>query len=287
MQLIQTINKGKHMTKEKKIDSNESKNFMESLKANESLKTVLSTALKNTQSLMSVLLPKISLAIKDLIVEFNTKNKGNTKTSDSDLIQVRALREHAFNLVNYNRKQQLNTAFEMVVTRAIRLALMATDYSSEFNVDTKTNSVFVMSKIATPYIVEKLEGQKSATKKRPNTSTELVEINTGIIDKIYRVKYPTKVLRRAKTKDESPEYTLKDMALAFSKNFKLAVSYATNRKVDFFDLIDDDTIKVITDMKKLLDTSLNQVSNFNNQFQVDIDGDGIEKRETLKTAINQ
>jgi len=275
------------MTKEKKVDSNETKNFMESLKANESLKTVLSTALKNTQSLMSVLLPKISLAIKDLIVEFNTKNKGNTKTTDSDLIQVKALREHAFNLVNYNRKQQLNTAFEMVVTRAIRLALMATDYSNEFNVDTKTNSVFVMSKIATPYIVEKLEGQKSATKKRPNTSTELVEINTGIIDKIYRVKYPTKVLRRAKTKDESQEYTLKDMALAFSKNFKLAVSYATSRKVEFFDLIDDDTIKTITDMKKLLDTSLNQVVNFNNQFQVDIDGDGIEKRETLKTAINQ
>jgi len=275
------------MTKEKKIDSNETKNFMESLKANESLKSVLSTALKNTQSLMGVLLPKISLAIKDLIVEFNAKNKGNTKTTDSDLIQVKALREHAFNLVNYNRKQQLNTAFEMVVTRAIRLALMATDYSNEFNVDTKTNSVFVMSKIATPYIVEKLEGQKSATKKRPNTSTELVEINTGIIDKIYRVKYPTKVLRRAKTKDESQEYTLKDMALAFSKNFKLAVSYATNRKVDFFDLIDDDTVKTITEMKKLLDTSLNQVINFNNQFQVDIDGDGIEKRETLKTAINQ
>jgi len=275
------------MTKEKKIDSNETKNFMESLKANESLKNVLSTALKNTQSLMSVLLPKISLAIKDLIVEFNAKNKGNTKTTDTDLIQVKALREHAFSLVNYNRKQQLNTAFEMVVTRAIRLALMATDYSTEFNVDTKTNSVFVMSKIATPYIVEKLEGQKSATKKRPNTSTELVEINTGIIDKIYRVKYPTKVLRRAKTKDESQEYTLKDMALAFSKNFKLAVSYATSRKVEFFDLIDDDTVKTITDMKKLLDTSFNQVVNFNNQFQVDIDGDGIEKRETLKTAINQ
>ena len=275
------------MTKETKKETNETINFMESLKANESLKSVLSTALKNTHSLMSVLLPKISLAIKDLIVEFNAKNKGNTKTSDSDLIQVKALREHAFNLVNYNRKQQLNTAFEMVVTRAIRLALMATDYSTEFNVDTKTNSVFVMSKIATPYIVEKLEGQKSATKKRPNTSTELVEINTGIIDKIYRVKYPTKVLRRAKTKDESQEYTLKDMALAFSKNFKLAVSYATNRKVDFFDLIDDDTVKTITDMKKLLDTSFNQVVNFNNQFQVDIDGDGIEKRETLKTAINQ
>ena len=275
------------MTKETKKETNETKNFMESLKANESLKSVLSTALKNTQSLMSVLLPKISLAIKDLIVEFNAKNKDNTKTTDTDLIQVKALREHAFNLVNYNRKQQLNTAFEMVVTRAIRLALMATDYSTEFNVDTKTNSVFVMSKIATPYIVEKLEGQKSATKKRPNTSTELVEINTGIIDKIYRVKYPTKVLRRAKTKDESQEYTLKDMALAFSKNFKLAVSYATNRKVDFFDLIDDDTVKTITDMKKLLDTSFNQVVNFNNQFQVDIDGDGIEKRETLKTAINQ
>ena len=275
------------MTKETKKETNETKNFMESLKANESLKTLLSTALKNTHSLMSVLLPKLSLAIKDLIVEFNLKNKDNTKTTDTDLIQVKALREHAFNLVNYNRKQQLNTAFEMVVTRAIRLALMATDYSTEFNVDTKTNSVFVMSKIATPYIVEKLEGQKSATKKRPNTSTELVEINTGIIDKIYRVKYPTKVLRRAKTKDESQEYTLKDMALAFSKNFKLAVNYATNRKVDFFDLIDDDTVKTITEMKKLLDTSFNQVVNFNNQFQVDIDGDGIEKRETLKTAINQ
>jgi len=276
------------MTKtETKKETNETKNFMDSLKANESLKSVLSTALKNTQSLMSVLLPKIATAIKDLIIEFKAKNKNNTKTNETDLIQVKALREHAFQLVNYNRKEQLNTAFEMVVTRAIRLALMTVDYSNEFNVDTKTNSVFVMSKIATPFIVEKLEGQKSATKKKPNTSTELVEINTGIIDKVFRVKYPTKVLRRAKTKDESPEYTLKDMSVAFTKNFRLAVAYASQRKVDFFDLIDDETVKTIVEMKKLLDTNLNQVVNFNNQFQVNIDGDGIEKRETEKIVINK
>jgi len=40
-------------------------------------------------------------------------------------------------------------------------------------------------------------------------------------------------------------------------------------------------------MKKLLDTNLNQVVNFNNQFQVNIDGDGIEKRETEKIVINK
>ena len=69
------------MTKETKKETatNEIKNFMDSLKSNESVKTTLLVALKNTTNLMGNIMPKLANSIKSLIVEFNAKNKTNTK----------------------------------------------------------------------------------------------------------------------------------------------------------------------------------------------------------------
>ena len=269
------------MTKEVKKESatNETKNFMDSLKSNESVKTTLLVALKNTTNLMANIMPKLANSIKSLIIEFNAKNKTNTKTSDNDLIQVKALREHCYSLVDYDRKNNPNSAFEMVVTRSIRLAIMSVDYSNEFNLDDKTNKIFVMSKVATPFIVEKLEGQKAGTKKKPNTSEELVEVNTGIIDRVYKIKYPTKIaVRKPKTKDAKTELNFKDISREFKKYLTKSIQYAQKKDVQFFDFIDDSVVNEIKAIKSLLDNGYNIISQFNSQYQVDIDGEQVEKR---------
>jgi hypothetical protein len=150
--------------------------------SNVNLKTHLTLALKNTSSIMKVLLPKIAVSVKDLIVEYKKLTEKNTDTDDKkNQIQMKALREHCYSLVGYNRKTDPNSAFEMVCTRAVKLGLMMVDHPNKFDVDAKNSQVFVMSKIATPFIIEKKEGQKSSINKKPNTDETLVEVNTVLL----------------------------------------------------------------------------------------------------------
>lgn len=270
-------NKTETMIKE--IEKQEKTDFLQSLKANEKLKANLSTALKSTNNLMNNTLPKLASSLSAFISEFNQKNKGNTKTSDTDIIQVKALREYCYSLVNYDRKDAVNTAFEMVVTRAIRLSLMATDYKNEFNIDEKSNKIFVMSKVATPLIVEKLEGQKASNRKKPNTSTELVEVNTGIIDRVYKTKYPTKVSSRTpKTKDVKAELTFKELSKEFLKRFNKISVLAKTKNAEFVDHIDEKSIEILGNIKASFDAEYNNIRNTFDKYEIDIDGEKLEKK---------
>ena len=270
-------NKTETMIKE--IEKQEKTDFLQSLKANEKLKANLSTALKSTNNLMNNTLPKLANSLTAFISEFNQKNKGNTKTSDTDIIQVKALREYCYSLVNYDRKDAVNTAFEMVVTRAIRLSLMATDYKNEFNIDEKSNKIFVMSKVATPLIVEKLEGQKASNRKKPNTSTELVEVNTGIIDRVYKAKYPTKISsRKPKTKDEKTEMTFKELSKEFLKRFNKISVLAKTKNAEFVDHIDEKSIELLGNIKASFDAEYNNIRNTYDKYEIDIDGEKLEKK---------
>lgn len=263
----------------KEIENQEKTDFLQSLKANDKLKANLSTALKSTNNLMNNTLPKLSNSLSAFIIEFNSKNKSNTKTSDSDIIQIKALREYCYTLVNYNRKDAVNTAFEMVVTRAIKLALMATDYKQEFNIDEKSNKIFVMSKVATPLIVEKLEGQKASDRKKPNTSTELVEVNTGIIDRVYKVKYPSKVSSRTpKTKDAKSELSFKELSNQFLKMLNKVSLLAKNKNAEFIDHVDEKTIESLGNIKAVFDSDYNNIRNTFNDYEIDINGEKLEKK---------
>jgi len=270
-------NKTETMIKE--IEKQEKQNFLQSLKANEKLKSNLSIALKSTNNLMNNTFPKLASSLTAFISEFNQKNKGNTKTSDNDIIQVKALREYCYSLVNYDRKDAVNTAFEMVVTRAIRLSLMATDYKNEFNIDEKSNKIFVMSKVATPLIVEKLEGQKASNRKKPNTSTELVEVNTGIIDRVYKTKYPTKVSsRQPKTKDAKDEMTFKELSKQFLKMFNKISVFAKTKNAEFIDHIDEKSMETLGNIKASFDAEYNNIRNTYDKYEIDIDGEKLVKK---------
>ena len=251
--------------------------------SNVNLKTHLTLALKNTSSIMKVLLPKIAVSVKDLIIEYKKLTEKNTDTDEkNNQIQMKALREHCYSLVGYNRKTDPNSAFEMVCTRAVKLGLMMTDHATEFDVDSKNSQIFVMSKIATPFKVEKLEGQVSATKKIPNNEENLVEVNTGVIDRVYNVKYGNPNKRKAKTKDEKVELTFKDNAKSFYKLFNKALDYSKKKDVRFFDLVDEETMKQLS----LIDTLFNGenykvMRSFSLDYQVSLSG------ELEKTSLNK
>ena len=251
--------------------------------SNVNLKTHLTLALKNTSSIMKVLLPKIAVSVKDLIVEYKKLTEKNTDTDDKkNQIQMKALREHCYSLVGYNRKTDPNSAFEMVCTRAVKLGLMMTDHPNKFDVDAKNSQVFVMSKIATPFIIEKKEGQKSSINKKPNTDETLVEVNTGVIDRVYNVEYGNPNTRKPKTNDTKIELTFKDVAKNFYKLFNKALDYSAKPNVKFFDLVDEETMKQLS----LIDTlfqgaNYKAMRNFSIDYQVSVEG------ELEKTSIGK
>jgi hypothetical protein len=248
--------------------------------SNVNLKTHLTLALKNTSSIMKVLLPKIAVSVKDLIVEYKKLTEKNTDTDDKkNQIQMKALREHCYSLVGYNRKTDPNSAFEMVCTRAVKLGLMMVDHPNKFDVDAKNSQVFVMSKIATPFIIEKKEGQKSSINKKPNTDETLVEVNTSVIDRVYNVEYGNPNTRKPKTKDDKTELTFKDVAKNFYKLFNKALDYSAKPNVKFFDLVDEETMKQLS----LIDTlfqgaNYKAMRNFSIDYQVSVEGE-LEKTQ--------
>ena len=221
--------------------------------SNVNLTTHLTLALKNTASIMKVLMPKIAVSVKDLILEFKKLTEKNTETDEKkSQIQMKALREHCYDLVAYNRKVEKNEAFETVVTRAIKLGLMLVDHANEFDVDTKNSQIFVMSKIATPFKVEKLEGQVASESKSPNDSEKLVQVNTGVIDRVFHVKYGGKK-RTPKTLDTKIPLTLKDTSKSFYKLFEKAINQAVKGDVKFFTSVDESVMEQLS----LIDTLFN------------------------------
>ena len=256
---------------------------IESASSNINLKTHLTLALKNTSSIMKVLLPKIAVSVKDLISEYKKLTEKNTDTDDKkNQIQMKALREHCYSLVGYNRKTDPNSAFEMVCTRAVKLGLMMIDHPNKFDVDAKNSQVFVMSKIATPFIIEKKEGQKSSINKKPNTDETLVEVNTGVIDRVYNVEYGNPNPRKPKTKDDKVELTFKDNAKSFYKLFNKALDYSKKKDVRFFDLVDEETMKQLSLIDSLFNGENYKVMrNFSLDYQVSLSG------ELEKTTIGK
>tara|TARA_R110000744_G_scaffold361340_1_gene469053 strand:- start:30 stop:830 length:801 start_codon:yes stop_codon:yes gene_type:complete len=250
--------------------------------SNVNLTTHLTLALKNTASIMKVLMPKIAVSVKDLILEFKKLTEKNTETDEKkSQIQMKALREHCYDLVAYNRKVEKNEAFETVVTRAIKLGLMLVDHANEFDVDTKNSQIFVMSKIATPFKVEKLEGQVASESKSPNDSEKLVQVNTGVIDRVFHVKYGGKK-RTPKTLDTKIPLTLKDTSKSFYKLFEKAINQAVKGDVKFFTSVDESVMEQLS----LIDTLFNSpqyktMRKFSLEKREGIDG---KLEDVLKTA---
>lgn len=244
------------MTKEKaktmieEIENNEQESFLNSLKSNEPLKKVLFKAKNISKQLMVDVVPQMAKATNNLMIEINS----GKKTSLKDWNTLKFLRQHLYNLASYDKSKNENKAFEMACTRAIKLAIMMYDYKDEFEVS-KENEVFIMSKVATPMIDVKLKGQKGGTKKQKNTSDELVEVNTGTIDKVWSIKYPSLITSRtSQTKDTKINFT--QMTTNFMR--ELEKVYNVAMKKDFnklLELVDEKTIENLGNIKAMLESN--------------------------------
>ena len=258
------------------------KHFQENIKANESLKDILKLALKQTSTTTKQVLPKLANAVVNYINEFKQHLDGKTKTDEMMALLSRSeLSKHCYDLVGYNRKDETNDLFEKVVSRAVRLAIMIVDYPTEFAVDEKTNEVFVMSKTLEPKVEKKVKGSKVVSKEN-NNDESLLPVSTYVVDKMYKIKYPTKS-RNGKTQDEKTLNNFKNITVDMVKSFKKIIKMSKRKDVKFFDVVDDTTFESLEELKNLLNSEDYQtIRQFSVEYQVDYNGN-LELRE----AANQ
>jgi len=219
----------------------DNENYLQSLKSNESLKKVLFKAKNISTTLMTNIVPQLATSIKNVVAEM-LNNKNITKLKEWNTIKF--LRQHCYDLADYDRKNEVNSAFEMAVTRGVKLGLMLNDFNDEFNID-KDNQVFVKSMVAVPFKVQKLDGVKGGTKKIKNTDVELVPVHTGIIDKVWNTKYPSNITPRQKGKSVNISKLLNDTLAILENLHKLA----NNNPQKLIEKISDEDVGTIASIK--------------------------------------
>jgi len=250
------------------IESNETETFLNSLKANEPLKKVLFLAKNVSKKLMVDIVPKMSKSVNALMIEINS----GKNTSLKDWNTIKFLRQHLYNLSSYDRSKDVNSAFEMAVTRSIKLAIMMYDNKDQFEVSEK-NEVFIMSKVATPMIDVKLKGQKSGTKKVKNDSTDLVEVNTGTIDKVWNIKYPNAVTTRSsQTKDTKINFS--QMVTNFMRELEKVYNVANKKDHNkLLELLDEKAIENLGNIKAMLESNEIRQEYIKATENLSVDGD--------------
>ena len=252
---------------------------------NANLKRYLSLALKNTREIMKVLLPKIAVEVEKMINFHLNSTKDQVKTDKSkSVINEKAIREHLYHLVDYNAKEEKNGAFETVVYRAINLGKMKVDTPDEIEIDDKNSKIFMMSKVATPWIEQKLKGQKGGTKKVPNESNDLVEVNTGTIDTVYKIR-SGKISKGSSTKDTKMiANNFKAISKAFFVNFDKAITLANKKDVKFFDMVNDESVwQNLSNTFTLFNSKAYQdMRNFSEDYEVSINGTDVIKKDKSK-----
>ena len=256
---------------------------------NANLKRYLNLALKNTSEIMKVLLPKIAVEVRNVIQSVVNEQKNQTKTEKSKkVLNEKAIREQMYDLVGYKRKEEENGAFEIVVYRAIKLGKMMVDYPKEFDVDEKNSKIFVMSKVATPIIVEKLEGQKSNTEKKPNTSEKLVEVNTGTIDRVYKVKYGGGSSGGSTDKNILIDTKFKSVSNDMFKLLDRAINYSKKKNVKFFDMVDEDVWNNLSNIFTLFNSdAYKDMREFSQNYRVSISGDLENIKDKMEDVVKK
>ena len=232
----------KDTKKDVKITDNEiNESILNSLKSNAPMISLLNKVNTLSNGLMK-LVPEMAVLVNDMITELDSKQKGKIKGQ----IDMAFLKAHLYSLSQYDRKTAVNSAFEMAVTRAVKLGILMNTDKNEFSVNSK-NEVLVMDKIATPMIDQFKKGQKGGATKVANTSEDLVPVHTGLIDKVWSTKFAV-ATRTPSTKDTAKNF--KEISNEFLTELNKVYNYAS--KKDYAKLLSMVDEKVIENLGNAL-----------------------------------
>ena len=236
----------KDTKKDVKITDNEiNDKILNSLKANEPMKKILFKVSNLSNGLMK-LVPEMAVLVNEMIAELDSKQKGKIKGQ----IDMAFLKAHLYSLSQYKRKTAINSAYEMAVTRAVKLGILMNTDKEQFSVNDK-NEVLVMDKIATPMIDQFKKGQKGGSTKIANDSEQLVPVHTGLVDKLWSTKFAVQT-RTPSTKDTARNLKAisNELLTELNKAYNLA-----NKKdhAKLLEMVDEKVIENLGNIKALLE----------------------------------
>ena len=268
------MNKETLKTETKKVDTKIE--FSNSSK----LKSFLQSAM-NTATSLTNFIPKITIELIAVINQYQSsvKNKVVLKDQKDQFNTFKSLREYSYNLVDYDRtiKNNINGAFEMIVERSIRSALMSVNKYGSMQV--LEGELVAESKFVKPITKKENHDKRIKAKfiSEPNKETTLIPVNTTAIDEMWKRYNGTDKGDGSKGNKSN----IKTSASNFYKDLVHIYDLAKNKKYEqFFSLMSEQCIDDIINIKTLLSSELIRDAYKHCEENLQVDG-------SIKKAVNQ
>ena len=267
------MNKETLKTETKKVDTKIE--FSNSSK----LKSFLQSAM-NTATSLTNFIPKITVELIAVINQYKSsvKNKVILKDQKDQFNTFNSLREYSYNLVDYDRtiKNNINGAFEMIVERSIRSALMSVNKYGSMQV--LEGELVAESKFVKPITKKENHDKRIKAKfiSEPNKDITLIPVNTSAIDEIWK---RFNGIESGGSKGNKSD--IKISARNFYKDLNHITDLAINKKYEqFFSLMSESCIDDIVNIKTLLSSELIRNTYAYCELNLQVNG-------SIKKAVNQ
>jgi len=224
-------------------------------KNSKKLKSFLQSAM-NTATSLTNYIPKITEELIIVIKQYqkNMKEKITLKDDKSRFDTFKSLREFSYGLVDYSRedKNNINKAFEMIVERSIRSALMSVNNHGSIQI--VEGELVAESKAVKP--ITKKENHDKRIKKKfitePNKDTTLIPVNTTAIDDMWKRFNGTD-----SDGSKGNKSNIKSSANKFYNDLIHVNELAKNKKYEeFYSAMSEDALATILDIKVVLSSEL-------------------------------
>ena len=219
------------------------------------LKAFLQSAM-NTSTALENYVPKITAELIAVINEYNKNQKDKVVLKDQEKFDTfKALREYSYDLVEYDRsiKNNINGAFEMIVERSIRSALMSVNKNG--NMQVLDGELVAESRIVKPITREENHDKRIKSKfiNKTNNDTTLIPVNSSSIDSMWKRFNGTASSGGSKGNKSN----IKTSANTFYADLHKIIELAKNKKYeDFYSLMSEDALSTILDIKVMLNNDL-------------------------------
>jgi len=264
----------------KEVKKDENKATVEMLNSKK-LTSYLQSAM-NTATSLTNYIPKITQELIAVINQYQSNQKDKVKITLKDqkdkFDTFKSLREYSYGLVDYDRsiKNNINTAFEMIVERSIRSALMSVNKHGSIQI--LDGELVAESKAVKPITKKENHDKRIKAKfiSEPNRDETLIPVNTTAIDEMWKRFNGT-----SSNGSKGNKSNIKTTANNFYNDLHKIYELAKNKKYEqFYSLMSEEALATILDIKVMLSSDLIRTTYKYCEDNLEVNGN-------IKKVVNQ
>ena len=264
---------------DKKVEIKKDDNSKVEFSNSKKLKSFLQSAM-NTATSLTNYIPKITDELIGVINQYqkSMKDKITLKDQKDKFDTFKSLREFSYSLVDYDRsiKNNINGAFEMIVERSIRSALMSVNKHGSIQI--VEGELVAESKAVKPITKKENHDKRIKAKfiSEPNKDITLIPVNTTAIDEMWKRFNGT-----SNNGSKGNKSNIKTTANNFYNDLHKIYELAKNKKYEqFYSLMSEDALATILDIKVMLSSDLIRNTYKYCEENLEVNGD-------IKKVVNQ